>query len=150
MADKQQQKKKQEANPYSGKFVPKKKDPLRPFLPVLGLLIVAAAGAVAWFGSPFLLDWLLNQQNYVAMPAAVLQADELTLQMLASIMIFFIIIAIGGLLYAVVAPRPPKLVSESVLAAERKQIELDRQRDVARKRKMKSRMKNANKGMDDI
>lgn len=146
MADKKQQKK-QDANPYSGKFVPKKKDPLRPFLPVIGLLMIAAAGAVGWFGSPFLIDWLFTQ-NYVAIPAAVADSDPLTLQALATMMIFFIIVGFGGLLYAIVAPRPPKLVQENVLGQERKQMELERQREVARKRKMKSRMKNANKDID--
>lgn len=150
MADKKQQKK-NDVNPYSGKFVPKKKDPLRPFLPVLGLLIIAAAGAVAWFGSPFLINWLVTQQNFLTIPAAVTDPENaLTIQALAAMLIFFIIVAFASLLYAVVAPRPPKLVQENVLLAERKQAELERQRDVARKRKMKARMKNANKEMDDI
>jgi hypothetical protein len=149
MADKKQQQKKQDVNPYASKFTPPKKDPLRPFLPVLGLLIIAAAGAVAWFSSPFIRQWLF-QQRYVALPAAVMSADQFTLEILISVMVFAIIIAFAGLLYAIVAPRPPKLISENVLAAERKQMELDRQRDVQRKRKMKSRMKDANKGMDDI
>lgn len=149
MADKKQQKKQE--NPYSGKFTPKKKDPLRPFLPVLGLLIIAAAGAVAWFGSPFLINWLLTQQSFIRIPASVTDADPLVLQGIIAMLIFFIIVAFAAMLYAAVAPRPPKLVQESVLLDERKQMELERQREVARRRKMKAKMKNANKsGMDDI
>jgi hypothetical protein len=151
MADnkKQQQKKKQDANPYGSKFTPKKKDPLKPFLPVIGLMVMAAAGAVAWFGSPFLITWLFNQTLFT-IPGNVRSADPFYFQLLVSIMIFFVIVGIFGLLYAIVAPRPPKTVHESVLMNERKQAELDRQRDIARKRKMKSRMKDANKDIMDI
>lgn len=161
MADKQQQKKKQDVNPYSGKFVPKKKDPLRPFLPVIGLAIIAVAGAVAWFGAPFLLQWLFTQ-NFFSLPDAMRSTEPVTLyadfvvpanvllQAITALLIFFVIVGIAAVLYAVVAPRPPKLVSENILAAERKQIQLDQQREEARKRKMRSRMKNATKGIDDI
>jgi hypothetical protein len=147
--DKQQQKKKQQESPYAGKFTPKKKDPMRAFLPVIGLLVIVAAGAVAWFGSPFIIQWLFTQ-DYFNLPASVSSADPFFFQILVSIMIFFVIVAVFSLLYAVVAPRPPKAVHESVLMDERKKMELERQRDVARKRKMKSKMKNANKDVIDI
>ena len=161
MADKNQKKNNKDVNPYASKFVPKKKDPLRPFLPVIGLLIIAAAGAVAWFGAPFLLQWLFSQ-NYFRLPDAMRSTEPVTLyadfvipanillQAITALLIFFVIVGIAAVLYAVVAPRPPKLISENVLAAERKQNELDRQREEARKRKMKSRMKSATKGIDDL
>ena len=151
MADnkKQQQKKKQDQNPYGNKFTPKKKDPMKPFLPVIGLMVIAAAGAVAWFGAPFLIDWLFTQ-NMFNIPPNVRSADPTVFQGLVALMIFFVIVGIFGLLYAVVAPRPPKTVHESVLMEERKKAELDRQREIARKRKMKSKMKDANKDIMDI
>jgi hypothetical protein len=148
MANDKKQQKKQE-NPYSGKFTPKKKDPMRAFLPVIGLLVIVAAGAVAWFGSPFLIQWLFTQ-TYFNIPANVRSADEFFFQLLVSVMIFFVIVGIFGLLYAIVAPRPPKAVHESVLMEERKQAELERQRDVARKRKMRSKMKSGSKDIIDI
>lgn len=129
-----------------GKYKKEKKDPLRAFLPVIGLFIMAAAGAVGWFSSPFVLEFA---GPYI--PTEVTsQLDEFTLQVLVAVIIFFMLIALFAAIYAMFAPKPSKLATESVLKKERDAKAQERRRTKARSRKMKARMKEANKDFSDL
>lgn len=131
---------------YKSKYAEKKKDPLRPFLPVIGLIIIAIAGAVGYFGAPFALEAV---QDFIPLEVT----RQLTSQQLEWIMmgiIFLLIVAVFATIFAIFAPKPSKLVKESTLKRERDEKELERRRTKARRRKMKARMKQANKDVSDI
>lgn len=129
-----------------GKYKAEKKDPLRAFLPIIGLIIIIIAGAVGWFSAPFVLE---AGGQYI--PSEVTsQLDEFTLQLLVAMVMFFMIVAVFSAIYAAFAPKPSKLVSESALQQERIAKDQERRRAKSRKRKMKSRMKEANKDFSDL
>lgn len=129
-----------------GKYEPEKKDPLRAFLPIIGLIIIVIAGAVGWFSAPFVLEY---GGQYIPSEVTA-QLDEFTLQVLVAVAIFFIIVAVFSAIYALFSPKPNKLVTESVLKQERLAKDQERRRTKARKRKMKARMKEANKDFSDL
>ena len=141
MAKKQQQ----NNNPFGGKFEEKKRDPLRPFYPVIGLLVMAITGAIAYFGAPFVL-------NYVRpyLPMVMQTADPQTLQWIFVGGIFLITMTIFGMIYAIFAPKQFIAATEQSLTKERQEKELERKRTIARKRKMIAKMKDANKDAIDI
>ena len=129
-----------------GKYETEKKDPLRAFLPIIGLIIMVVVGAVGWFSSPYVLGFL---GPYIPIEMTA-QLDEMTLRLLVSAVIFFILIATFSAIYAMFAPKPSKLVTEASLKKERDAKEQERRRTKARSRKMKSRMKAANKDFSDL
>ncbi len=129
-----------------GKYEPEKKDPLRAFLPIIGLIIIVIAGAVGWFSAPFVLEY---GGQYIPSEVTT-QLDEFTLQVLVAVAIFFIIVAVFSAIYALFSPKTNKLVTESTLKQERIAKDQERRRTKARKRKMKARMKEANKDFSDL
>ncbi|MGJ3238192.1 MAG: hypothetical protein ACFE0Q_05750 [Anaerolineae bacterium] len=129
-----------------GKYQTQKKDPLRAFLPIIGIIIMAIAAAVGWFSAPFVLEF-----GGAYIPAQVTASlDEQTLLIVIAAAIFFIIIAFFSAIYAAFAPKPDRLVTEAVLKQERAEVEQERRRKKARRNKMKARMKEGNKDLDDI
>lgn len=130
-----------------GKYQPKKKDPLKPFLPIIGLIIMAIAGAVGWFGAPFVLEF---GEDYI--PQAVITGigDEFVLQLLVAGLIFFVIVAVFSMVYAIFAPKPTKLVKEGTLKREREEKLAEQRRRKQRRRKMNARMREGNKELDDL
>ncbi|MEL6308240.1 MAG: hypothetical protein AAFQ52_08860, partial [Chloroflexota bacterium] len=86
---------------YQSKFAPKKKDPLRPFLPIIGLLIMGIAGVVGWYVSPIVLDLGLQYDIIPAQVTGALTATEL--QYVVAGMIFLLIVALFATIYAVFA-----------------------------------------------
>jgi|GEM_PF-1778582 len=131
-----------------GKYKVEKKDPLRPLLPIIGIIILIIAGTVGWFSSPILIEWVADVP-VVQIPAA-LENDPEMFRILVSVAIFFVIVAVFSTIYALFAPKPEKLVSESSLKQERLAIEQERKRSKLRKRKMRARMKEGTKKMDEI
>jgi hypothetical protein len=65
-------------------------------------------------------------------------------------MIFLVIVLLFSAIYAAFAPKQDKLVTEGVIKQERIEKEQDRRRTKARKRKMRGRMREGNKDLDDI
>ncbi|MEO1166351.1 MAG: hypothetical protein AAFV98_21420 [Chloroflexota bacterium] len=128
---------------YQSKFAPKKKDPLRPFLPIIGLLIMGIAGVVGWYVSPIVLDLGLQYDIIPAQVTGALTATEL--QYVVAGMIFLLIVALFATIYAVFAPKPERLVSEASLKKEREDKIAERRRIKARRGKMRRRMKDAKK-----
>lgn len=128
-----------------GKYQVEKKDPLRVFLPIIGLIILVIAAAVGWFSSPILIE-----QGAEYIPAEVTNALEPEMfRILVSVLIFFVIVTVFSTIYALFAPKPEKLVTEAALKSERIAREQDRKRTKARKRKMRERMKAGTKKLDD-
>lgn len=132
-----------------GNFQVEKKDPLKPFYPIIGLLVMVIAGAVGWFGSPFALDFA---DDYIPSDiiTSLVEVHPLAPEMVVAFLIFLMIVMLFSAIFAVFAPKKEKLVTESALKQERLAKDADRRRTKARKRKMKSRMREGNKGLDDI
>jgi len=133
---------------YQSKFAPKKKDPLRPFLPIIGLLIMGIAGVVGWFGSPIVLDLGLQYDIIPAQVTSALQPIEL--QYTVAGMIFLLIVALFATIYAIFASKPEQLVSEASLKKARDEKIAERRRIKARKSKMRQRMKSGNQDLNDL
>ena len=134
---------------FKGKYEVEKKDPLRAFYPIIGLVVMVIAGAVGWFGSPFALDFA---DDFI--PADVITSlvdvHPLAPEMLVAFLIFLMIVMLFSAIFAVFAPKKEKMVTDGVLKQERIAKEADRRRTKARKRKMRARMREGNKGLDDI
>ena len=132
-----------------GNFQPVKKDPLKAFYPIIGLVVMLIAGAVGWFGAPFALDFA---DNYIPSEVitSLVDVHPLAPEMLVAFLIFLMIVMLFSAIFAIFAPKQEKLVTESALKQERSAREADRRRTKARRRKMKARMKEGNKGLDDI
>lgn len=103
----------------------KKKNPLAPFLPLLGLVLAVALAAVAFILSAPVHDLL--KENIADFPV------ETEVQYVIAVVLFIVLVLFAGMLYAAFAPKPPKLVSESELKRER--IEIDREKRAKKKRR---------------
>lgn len=118
----------------------KKRNRLRAFYPIIGLFVIALAGAGAFLGMIPAYAYLEQQGLFRGMtiPAQ-------TLQLAVGASIFLIIILVFSLLFAIIQPRDKtrKLVSEKALMKERqaKQDELKakKRRQKAMRQKMKQR-----------
>lgn len=132
-----------------GKYAVQKKDPLAAFYPIIGLIIFAIAVAVGWFSAPFVLEF---GGDYIPAEAltSLSELDPNAPLYTVAFLIFLVIIMSFSAIYAVFAPKPKIQVSEASLKRERDSKAEERRRAKLRKRKMRSRMKAANKDMDDI
>ena len=129
-----------------GKYAVEKKDPLKPFYPIIGLIVMLIAGAVGWFGSPFVLDFAddyLSRQDVIA---SLVDVHPLAPEMVVAFLIFLMIVMLFSAIFAIFAPKKEKLVTEGILKRERMAKDADRRRTKARKRKMRERMREGNKG----
>ncbi|MEM9952506.1 MAG: hypothetical protein AAF846_12940 [Chloroflexota bacterium] len=132
-----------------GKYAVQKKDPLRAFYPIIGLVIFAIAAAVGWFSSPFVLEFA---SAYIPVEAlnSLTDIDPNMPLYVVAFMVFLLIIMVFSALYALFSPKQEKLVTEAVLKKERDEMEAERKRTKARKRRMRERMKAATKNIEDI
>jgi predicted outer membrane lipoprotein len=109
-----------------------KKNPLTAFLPILGLLLAVAFGAIAFIVSEPVQDLLA--ENISGFPR------EQEAQYVVAVVIFISLVLIGGAIYATLAPKPPKLVSERELKKEREQREQEIRDRKRRQRKVQEQM----------
>jgi len=137
---------KKQPQEFGGKYAPKPKEPLRPFYPIIGLIIAAIAGAVAYFGAPPLYE--LIRTNFLQGAAGLPPADQMELIM--GVMIFLVITMLFGLVFAAFQPRTPKAVTERGLLEEKQEKERERRRAQHRQRTMREKMRKANKDFTDV
>lgn len=130
---------------FSGKYQEKKKQPLRPFLSVIGLIILGLGIAGAYFGSEPVASWLL-QQDFLAGAALDLQ----TLRILVGIVTVLITISIFAAAFAVFQPKTSKLVDEQTLKKEKEQKEAEERRKKKRRQAMLAKMRDANKDLSEL
>lgn len=130
---------------YGGKYAPKKKDPLKPFYPVIGLVFAAIAAAVGFFASPFVLQLL--KDTVLSSAVGQLPGDDV-MQIVIGVMIFLVMVAVFAMIFAIFAPRPDKLATDQAVIQQKQEMELERQRAKMRNRRMKERMRTANKDKD--
>lgn len=138
-----------------GKFAKKKKDPLKPFYPIIGLIVMVAAGAIGIFAAPFAIDMVSSN-----LPTEIMQRNEAQLTILSfsiselelmfAAMIFFVVVGFLGFVFAIFAPKPPKEVSEKALMADKRAMDMERKRLKRRKSAMRKRMKQGTKDMDEF
>jgi predicted PurR-regulated permease PerM len=115
-----------------------KKNPLNPFLPVLGLFLAAALGAVAYIVSEPLQDLL--SRNIANFPAGT------EIRYVIAGVLFIILLLFAGMIYALLAPKPTKLISEQQLKKERVQREQDRL--AKKRRKQRANIQRAKEARD--
>jgi|GEM_PF-2678523 len=97
-------------------------------LPLMGLVAIVFAGAGAFFLSPTVENLLLD--NIAGLPV------DGTMQLVAGVGVFLLILMVFGLLYAIVAPKP-KTVHETQL---KKEVEV--RRNQQKQQRMANRQKN--------
>ena len=110
----------------------KKKNPLTAFLPLLGLMLAAAFGLIAYIVSEPVQDMLV--QNISGFPR------EQEAQYVVAAVIFISLVLIGGVIYSIFAPKPPKLVTERELKKERDRREQEEKDKKRRRRKVQEQM----------
>lgn len=118
-------------DPYRGRR--RKKSPLSAYLPVLGLFLAVALGAVAYVLSAPVHELLID--NIADFPT------ETEIQYVVALILFGVLVLFAGLIYAAFAPKPPKTVSEADLKKER--IEIDKEKRARKKRKREANRKMA-------
>ena len=119
---------------YSGRYRPKKKNPMAKFFPVVGFLLALCLAGIAYVVSKPLNETLMNQvANYPFESAD-------TIQLIVGAVIFLVGMMFIGLIYAAVAPRPTKLATE-------KQMEKERNEKLREKEMMKRRKREVNRKM---
>lgn len=132
---------------FGGKYAPKPKEPLRPFYPIIGLIIAAIAGAVAFFGAPPLYE--LIRVNFLQ-NATVSLPPVNQMEIIVGVMIFMVIVMLFGLVFALFQPKTPRSITEQGLLEEKKERERERRRAENRQRTMREKMRKANKDFTDV
>lgn len=124
-----------------GKYAPKKKDPLRPFYPIIGLLIAGIAGAAAFLGARPLYE--LIRTNLSPDVAAGLPTVEQMIPVVG-VMIFLVIMLLFSLIFALLQPRKQKVTEQSLLK-EKQEKERELRLSRERQRTMREKMRKANR-----
>ena len=130
-------------NEYRGKYEAEKKDPLKPWYPVIGLFLLAIAGAAGF---------LARVPAYAFLKRTLLQGvgglpDDTTMEYVVALGIGLAIIGIFSLVFALFAPKPKgrKYVTENVLKDQKEEMQRERVRAKRRKVQMEAKMRKANK-----
>lgn len=103
--------------------VRRKRSIIHGLLPVFGLFLAVALGAIAWVASESLHEIVVR--NIRGFPFT--QEG----QWVVAGVTWLLLLLISGMLYALLAPRPPKMISEKALEQERR----EKNREIAAKRK---------------
>lgn len=106
----------------------KKKNPITPFLPALGLILAVALGAISYVLSEPVHTLLIdNISNF---------PTQIEVQYVVAVGLFATLILLVAMIYAAFAPKPPKLVSETELKKERDAKAADKRATKRKRRKM--------------
>lgn len=125
----------------------RKRNPITPFLPVLGLFMLVALGAVAFVLSDPVHQFIYEEffqeeeQQNGTLPEDSFNQDEA--QYMVGGGLFVILLMVMGLLYAMFAPKPDKTVTERELKKEK--MEMQREAELRKRRKQQM---NKQKAMD--
>jgi hypothetical protein len=121
---------------YAGRQ--KQSNNLRAFLPIMGLMLLVAFGAIAWIASEPLHDFVYEEffQQEEATDG-ILPGDENSfardeVQYFFAAGTFLLLLMLSGFTYALFAPKPTKLATEAELKKER---EAKRREAVEKKRR---------------
>jgi len=108
------------------------RDPIRPFLPVIGLFMIVALGAIAFVLSTPVHELLMDQISDFP--------EEQEVQYVVGVVIFLLLVLVMSLIYAAFAPKPARTVSEKELKQEKAAIERERLAKKRRRRQMRKQM----------
>jgi uncharacterized BrkB/YihY/UPF0761 family membrane protein len=111
----------------------KKKSPLAPFLPVLGLILAVALVAIAYTLSPTVLELL--EENIDNFPK-----DTEEIKYVVTGALFLVLLLFAGMIYALFSPKPPKLATDAQLRQERTDLERERRMKKRRRRETYKKM----------
>lgn len=122
--------------------MPKKKSPLRAFYPVIGLLILIAAGAAGYFARVPAYAWLRDNT-----PLGTVAAPAEQMEIAVGIVIAMSVLLLSAFLFALVQPRDKakSLVKESALRKEREAMDAERRAKKRRQKEMRRKMKQRNR-----
>ncbi len=124
---------------YGGKYNPRSWRKI--LLPVMGFILIACAGAISFALS-------LPATQFVRSKIQGLPEDEIGIQVVVGFSIFLVIVTVFAVLYAMLAPKPPKMVSESALDKEKKEREKERRAQKKRNRQVRIDMMKENQERD--
>jgi len=111
----------------------KQKSPVNAWLPVLGLILAACAGVLAYAASPMAYEWLDGRSD--RFPPPVLTPEQA--QWITAGVLFVVFLMVAWALVAVFVPRPKSRITDKDLAQGRKDMYADKKRQKKRQRKMR-------------
>ncbi len=106
----------------------RKKSIIHGLLPVFGLILAVALGAIAWVASEPLHELVVRN-----MPQFPYTQEG---QWMVAGITWLLLLLVSGMLYALLAPKPPKIISERQLGQERRA----KQAEIAAKRKRRKQI----------
>ena len=121
---------------------PKRRKWLRAFYPIIGLVVMGIAGAIAYVGSLPACDLLASRGIFSGSTV-----DPQTLQIAVGGGIFLVIILLIAFVFAVIQPKDKtrKLVTEKALVKEREQMQAEAKAKKRRQQAMRKKMKQRNR-----
>lgn len=128
---------------YRGKYEAEKKDPLKPYYPIIGLLLLGIAGVAGYFGRAPVYAFVKSN----LLSGATGLPDDTIMEYVVAFGIGLVLIGVFSMVFAVFAPKPKnrKETSESTLKSQKEQMNAERQRAKRRKAQMHAKMKKANR-----
>lgn len=114
-----------------------RKDPIRKFLPALGLILTICFAAISWAVHEPLRDLVV--ENISSLP----REGEDGFEQIGYIVggaLFLVLAMFGGLLYAAFVPKPPEQVTEKFLKDEKRRKDMERISRKKRSRDVRKKM----------
>lgn len=127
---------------FGGKYGKKKPPWWKPFLPILGLLLLFVFGAIA-----FVLSEPVARQIDTFVTQRALPMREM--QIISGIGLFIIQVLLLAMVYAIFQPKGPKGVSERELDREKREKLKEQQAANRRKKEMMAKMRARNKSINE-
>jgi uncharacterized membrane protein len=109
---------------------------LRAFFPIIGLVLVIVFGVIAYTLAPTVTNILYDNGVIQGLSPDILERFDL----ISGVMIFFVMMLVTGMVYAIAAPKPKKQVTERQLDRERKERIAAEVEAKQRKRKAQAKM----------
>lgn len=111
----------------------KKKDPIRAFLPVIGLVLIVCFAAISWVVHEPIRDALAENVTDLPQPG---QDGFEEIGYVAGGAVFVVLLMITSLMYSAFAPKPEKIVSERELLREKKERAAEKKARERRKKEI--------------
>lgn len=129
-------------NKFGGKYAPKKKSWLKPFLPVFGLLLLIAFGLIAYALSSPITQFIDARVTTRTLPLP-------QIQLIVGIGVFIVEVMLLAMVYSIFQPKTPRGTTERELDREKKERIKEEQAATRRKRDMQAKMRASNKSVND-
>jgi uncharacterized membrane protein len=127
---------------FGGKYAKKKPPWWKPFLPLLGLLLLVIFGVVS-----FVLSGPVAAQVDAMVTQRALPMREM--QIISGIAIFIVQVFFVAMIYAIFQPKGPKGVTERELDREKREMLKEQQAANRRKKEMLAKMRARNKSINE-